>query len=64
MLRVLTAEIAYQKTFRQQKDEFAACFCEWGFGTNKTGDAFFRESDGEKKAFFIGRIRYRIDLTM
>lgn len=60
LLRVLTAEIAYQKDLSASRRNLLPAFVEWGFGTNKTGHAFFREIDGEK-AYFIGRID-RIDV--
>ena len=59
LLRVLSAEIAYQKDLYASKRNLLPAFVEWGFGTNQTGHVFCREIDGER-AYFTGRID-RID---
>ena len=59
LLRVLNAEIAYQKDICTSRRNLLPAFVEWGFGTNKTGHAFCRKIDGVS-AYFTGRID-RID---
>ncbi|MHC1718412.1 MAG: PD-(D/E)XK nuclease family protein [Acidaminococcaceae bacterium] len=59
LLRVLSAEITYQKDLCVSKRNLLPAFVEWGFGTNKKEHVFSREIDGER-AYFKGRID-RID---
>ena len=57
LLRVINAEIAYQKDLSTSKRNLLPAFVEWGFGN--AGHVFCREIDGER-AYFTGRID-RID---
>lgn len=59
LLRVMHAEIAYQKTLSIIRPNLLPAFVEWGFGNTKNGQAFSRTIDGED-AYFTGRID-RID---
>ena len=57
LLRVINAEIAYQKDLSTSKRNLLPAFVEWGFGN--ASHVFCREIDGER-AYFTGRID-RID---